>query len=555
MEYSGGLKQRIKTVDVVLGNTFCYNRGSRNDKEKKSDRKNGMCHGRGRKKMQKDEAGMIDCVKEYVMGIDLGTSSVKAVFMDRLGHIAATSSYPYEVEVPYPAYAQQNPEEWWNAARKAIQSAMQKAGICGKQIKGIGFSGQMHGLVALDKKGNVLFPAIIWMDQRTKKEASEIHQIVHEMGLDEELMNQPVAGMLVCSLLWVKRNRPELYNKIAYVILPKDYIRYRLGGTIETDETDAVGSLAFSVKKREWCSRLLKKLDISESLFPPVVRPYSVTGQVSRKAAEETGLREGTILAAGGADSAMQLTGNGIIREGILACNIGTGSQILAVTSIPLYDRKLRTQTLCHSIPGLWYLQGGSLNGGSTLNWLRNRLLKTETSYSQLDKAAGEVAAGCEGLTFLPYLSGERVPYQNPDARGVFFGLTMKQEQAHMVRAVMEGVVLNLRECLGFFDDLGIKKELLIASGGGARGKTWRQIQADVFDMPVYVTKTEEEACTGAAMMAAVGIGWFQDVREAAKIVVKMGEEVLYPIPEHVKVYEEKRQLFRELYGKLESMM
>lgn len=492
---------------------------------------------------------------EYVLGIDLGTSSVKTVCMDRGGQIAASSGHPYEVEVPYPAYAQQDPEKWWDAAKKGIRSAMQKAGICSEQVKGIGFSGQMHGLVALDKEGTVLFPAIIWMDQRTKKEAAKLKQLVWELGLYKELMNQPEAGMLICSLLWIKRNQPELYDRIARVMLPKDYIRYRLGGTIETDETDAVGSLVFSVKKREWCSRLLKELDISEALFPPVVKPYSVTGQVSQRAAEETGLKEGTVLTAGGADSAMQLTGNGIIREGTLACNIGTGSQILAVTSGPVYDRKLRTQTLCHSIPGLWYLQGGSLNGGSTLNWLRNRLLKTEAGYSLLDEAAGDVAAGCEGLTFLPYLSGERVPYQNPDAKGVFFGFTMKQEQAHMVRAVMEGVVLNLRECLGFFDDLGIKKELLIASGGGAKGRTWRQIQADVFDMPVYVTRTEEEACTGAAMMAAVGIGWFRDVREAAESIVKLEEEVVYPVPANVKVYEEKRQMFRELYGKLENMM
>lgn len=490
---------------------------------------------------------------EYVMGIDLGTSSVKAVLTDRGGKVAAAASCGYEVEIPERGYAQQRPEIWWEQTKRVIREVIKKGDVPSGQIKAVGFSGQMHGLVALDKEKHPLMPAIIWMDQRSREQQEEILKMVKEQHLEGELMNRPLPGMLICSLLWMKERAPEIYERTAHVLLPKDYIRLCLGGTIETDETDGAGSLAFSVRDRRWCHGLLENLKISREIFPPIVKPYDVTGNVTKKAAQETGLKEGTILVAGGADSAMQLTGNGVVKDHALALNIGTASQILSVTSKPVYDRKMRTQMLCHGVPGLWYRQCGSLNGGNVLGWLKNRVLKTDAGFRQLDMEAGKISAGSDGLIFLPYLAGERTPYENPDARGVFFGLSLEHRQAHMVRSVMEGVVLNLRECLDIFEEAGIHREslCLTASGGGARGRTWRQIQADVFRMPVYKTETEEEACTGAAIMAAVGAGWFLSVEEAAEVMAKTGEEAVYPIPENVKVYEEKRMIFRRIYSSL----
>lgn len=486
---------------------------------------------------------------EYVMGIDLGTSSVKAILMDRQGKTAAVAQKEYQVKTPKAGYAQQSPWEWWQQTKLAIRQVMESGKVCARQIKGIGFSGQMHGLVILDREKKVLMPAIIWMDQRSKKEQERILQIVKEEQLQSQLMNQPMAGMMICSLLWVKEHLPEIYEKAAYVMLPKDYIRFCLGGTIETDETDAGGSAGFSVRDREWCRKFLNRLGIPESLFPPVAKPYEIVGRVTQKAAEETGLAKGTILAAGGADSAMQLTGNGVVSEGTLCLNIGTAAQILTVMSKPCYDEMLRTQTLCHSAPGLWYAQCGSLNGGNALSWLRNKVLKTTDSYQKLDGEAGEVLAGSEGLFFLPYLAGERVPCQIPDGGGMFSGLSVRHERAHIIRSVMEGVVLNLRMCLDIFHEAGIEADwkFILSSGGGAKGPTWRQIQADVFGLPVYETEGEEEACTGAAMMAAVSLGWFSSAEEAAKTIVKRKPIPTEPVWEHREGYEETLERFRFL--------
>lgn len=476
----------------------------------------------------------MDCV----MGIDLGTSSVKAVLMNREGKLIAVGGREYGVAVPQAGYAVQDPREWWKKTKEAVSQVMRRAGIGPDMVKGIGFSGQMHGLVALDQEGEPLTFAIIWMDQRSVVQQKKILEIVRKKGLEGKLMNKPQAGMMICSLLWLKEKEPDIYKRTAHVLLPKDYIRYRFGGGFETDETDAGGSLAFSVKDRRWCRELLDALEISQDLFPEVKAPFEIAGAVTREAARETGLLEGTVLAAGGADSAMQLTGNGIVGEEMLCCNIGTASQILSVSRKPLYDRELRTQTLCHSVPGLWYLQCGSLNGGSTLRWLKEQILKTDKSYGRLDREAGRVPAGCCGLTFVPYLAGERAPYENPQAKGAFLGLSMGQEQAHMVRAVMEGVAMNLKLCYDIFQGIGLgSKEYLVVSGGGAKGETWRQILADVFNLPVYRTKSTEEASTGAALMAAVALGWFDSVEEGAEKAAGLKEEPTVPAERNVEVY------------------
>lgn len=492
---------------------------------------------------------------EYTIGIDLGTSSVKVALLSRPGEMAGAVSKEYGIHIPALGWAEQDPEEWWAAAKAAVQEALHACGATGRQVKGVGFSGQMHGLAALDKEGKPACPAIIWMDQRAGQESAGIQKIAEENGLTQKLMNRPVPGTLICSLLWLKRHRPAQFEKIRWVMPPKDYLRYRLCGEVFTDETDASAALAFSVAEGRWCWELLEKLGISPSLFPPIGKPYEICGKASPSAAREMGLEPGTPLAAGGADSAMQLVGNGAITPGTAACNIGTGAQVLAVSDRPVYDTQLRSQTFCHAAENTWYLQCGALNGGSALHWLKNQALQSNAGFGAFLQTAEGIPAGAEGLLFLPYLAGERNPHLDPDAKGIFFGLAMKHGQGHLVRAVMEGVAYNLRECMDILQAQGLPMARLVASGGGAKGRLWRQILADMFNTPVYTTETAQEACTGAAMMAAVGIGWYKDTADAVGKTVKLGNEATLPVAAHTAVYEGNRQRFRQLYESTRGLL
>lgn len=489
----------------------------------------------------------------YIAGIDLGTSSVKALIMKEDGTVLAVSHAGYEVMTPQMAYAEQEPEIWWNCTVKVVREALAKAGILAAEISGVGFSGQMHGLVALDKHKKLVAPAIIWMDQRSAEETKEIKAFAAEL-LETELLNQPGAGMMICSLLWLKKNNPSVYEKIDRVMLPKDYIRFRLTGRIGTEVSDACATLAFSVKNRCWCRELIKRAGLREDIWPEVGESFEVAGQVCKEAAKETGLWEQTKVIYGAGDSAAQLTGNGVVKEGVVACNIGTASQLAAVVKRPVYDKQMRLQTWCHAAPERWYVQGGTLNGGSTLGWLKKKILKEACSYAKMDALAEKTPAGAEGLLFLPFLAGERTPFMDPYARGVYFGMSMKHEQAHMIRATMEGVVFNLRECSKILDEMGIKKTRMISSGGAAKGNTWRQIQADILEMPVYTTKTEEEACQGAAILAAVGCNLYKSIEEACSEIVKINENPVEPIKENIKLYEKQQELFRELYLRVKDL-
>lgn len=489
----------------------------------------------------------------YLAGIDLGTSSVKALIMDRYGGVMAVSRREYDVMTPNTSYAEQEPGIWWECTVWAIKEAMERACIRPGELEGIGLSGQMHGLVALDRDKRPVAPAIIWMDQRSAEEADRIKHLASEL-MDTELLNQPAAGMMICSLLWLKVHRPDLYERTKHVMLPKDYIRFRLTGLIGTDATDACGTLAFSVNGRRWCRELIRRVGLKEDIWPETGMSSQAAGCVCPEAAVQTGLSEHTKVVFGAGDSSAQLTGNGVTEEGVLACNIGTASQIAAVVDRPLYDRQMRMQTWCHTVADRWYVQGGALNGGSTLSWLKKKVLRDERSYGELDAQAGQVPAGSEGLLFIPYLAGERTPFMDPHAKGVYFGLGLKHGQSHMIRAAMEGVLFNLKECSLVLDEMGIGRTRMISSGGAAKGLTWKQIQADILEMPVYTTKTEEEACQGAAILAAVGCGMYRDVKEACSRIVKVNECPVEPIMEHVKRYREQQALFKELYLKVKDL-
>lgn len=489
----------------------------------------------------------------YFMGIDLGTSSVKALIVDENGKIKGVGQAGYEVKTPCPGYAEQDPRIWWECTKAAVRECVQKSGLLPEQVSGIGMSGQMHGLVALDCEGKVIGNSLIHLDQRSFREKEEI---LEEAGplITEELMNRPGTGMLICSLLWIKRNCPSEYEKIHTVFSPKDYIRYQLTGEKATDYCDASATLAFDIKHKSWCKTLIRRLGLKEEIWPSVRYSHEIAGKISEIASKETGLCRGTKVVVGTGDCASALIGNGVTEEGIISCNIGTSSQIAAVTKASVLDEEMRCQLWCHGVPDTYVFQGGALNGGNTLNWFRNKVLKTDCSFEMLDKEAGRICPGCDGLIFLPYLAGERTPWNDPAARGVFFGLGLTHDRAAMTRAVMEGVIYNLRICKDIFDKKEICQERLISSGGGARGKAWRQIQADILDMLVYTTEVEEEACLGAAILAAVGTGSYDSVPGACEKMVSICPSVTEPIKTNVQYYRERQELFYELYESVKGL-
>lgn len=493
------------------------------------------------------------CDMRYIMGIDLGTSSVKALIVDEVGNIHGVGQVGYEILTPENGYVQQNPQDWWEATKKAIGQAIKKSDIPVDKIQGIGLSGQMHGMVVLDEKREVIGPAIIHLDARSTEERKLIQEKAADL-LHSELLNRPSTGMVICSLLWMKHNQPELYEKVAYVLLPKDYIRLKLTGEIYSEISDASATLAFSVKNRTWCRELFDRLELKSEIWPDVLESQEIAGKISKEVQAETGLNEHTTVVAGAGDCFAAMIGNGIIKKGIMTCNIGTSSQIAVVTDKPVYDSEMKCQLWCHAVPKVWAYQGGALNGGGTLSWVKNKVLCDESSFEAIDKKIQDVPAGSHGITFLPYLTGERTPFNNPKARGVYYGLSMNQNKYDILRATIEGVLYNLMECKKIFDEQQVSQNVLIASGGGARGMAWKQIQADMFAMPVHTTKTVEEACMGAAILAAVGTGIYRNVEEACQVMVKMEEKLVEPIADNIAFYQEGLKTFEELYGNLKGM-
>lgn len=489
----------------------------------------------------------------YIMGIDLGTSSVKALIADENGTVHGIGQVGYEILTPKAGYVQQDPQQWWEAAREAIGQALKKADVPATQIQGIGLSGQMHGMVVLDEKKTLLTSAIIHLDSRSVEERKRILEEATDL-IHSELLNQPSTGMVICSLLWLKNREPEIYEKVRYVLSPKDYIRMRLTGEWYSEFSDASATLAFSVKNRIWCQELFDRLDLKKDIWPEVLASQEVAGRITKEAQEETGLKEGTAVVAGAGDCFAAMIGNGIIKKGIMTCNIGTSSQIAVVTDRPMYDPAMQCQLWCHAVPDTWAFQGGALNGGGTLSWFKNKVLCDGASFEEIDREIQKVPAGSNGILFLPYLVGERTPFNNPKARGVYYGLSMEQGKYDMLRATIEGVVYNLLECKKIFDTLKIPQEMLIASGGGAKGMSWKQIQADMFSMPVHTTKTVEEACMGAAILAAVGTGIYGTIEEACERMVQIEETVVEPINENTAIYQEGLQTFEELYANLKGM-
>ena len=493
-----------------------------------------------------------------LLGIDIGTSGSKAVLIAPDGSVRAEATTEYPMAVPRPGWAEQDPEDWWKATVASIRQVLAHAG--GDGIAGIGLTGQMHGLVLLDEAGNVLRPCIMWNDQRTASQCAEIEQKVGRAKLIELAGKPALTGFTAGKILWVRENEPDVYRRAKHVLLPKDYVRYRLTGALAMDVADGSGTLLMDVRKRAWSDELLKLLDVPREWLPPLHESHEVVAAVSAEAASATGLQAGTPVVAGAGDQAAQSIGTGIAREGVVSVTIGTSGVVFAATNQYRFDPTGELHAYCHAVPDTWHLMGVTLSAGGSLRWFRDALCQEEQAEAQrtgrdvhdiITELAATAPAGSDGLLFLPYLTGERTPHADPNARGVFFGLSLRHTKAHMARAVLEGVTFSLRECIDLLCNLGQSCARVRVSGGGSRSVFWRQMMADVFGTEIVEVNVTQGAAYGAALLAGVGTGVYKNEEQACAIAVhEIGSTK--PAPDdgaYGEAYERYRSLYPALRG------
>jgi len=474
----------------------------------------------------------------YYIGIDVSTTATKALLMDAGGAVTAIGRSEYGYDTPRPLWSEQSPSLWWDAAIEAIAEALNVAGIGGAEVSALGLTGQMHGLVLLDADGRVVRPAILWNDQRTQLETDEIRDLIGRKRLIALTGNDALTGFTAPKLLWVRNNEPETYDRVAQVLLPKDYLRYRLTGEFASDKAGASGTLLFDLAARDWSSEMLDTLGFDREWFPSTHEGPAVTGVLTEDAAAATGLRVGTPVVAGGGDQSANGVGTGAIVEGVVAISVGTSGVVFAAADRPIIEPNGRLHAFCHAIPDTWHLMGVMLSAAGSYRWFRDAIAP-DRNFSELDEAAASVRPGSNGLIFLPYLTGERTPHPDPNARGAFVGLT-----------VMEGVALGLRDSVELMAseiELGEAR----VSGGGAASGLWVRIIADVIGRPVRLVGGEESAAHGAALLAATGDGGYATVGEAAAAGVSLGT-VIEPTAD-AKVYDEAYAVYRELYPALKA--
>lgn len=490
-----------------------------------------------------------------MLGIDSSTTATKAVLVGLNGHAVAVAAAEYGVDVPRRGWSEQHPGLWWEATQRAVGQALDSAGVSGRDVAAVGLTGQMHGSVLLDGAGGVVRPALLWNDQRTAAQCDEIRQRVGARRLIELTGNDALTGFTAPKLLWVREHEPEHWARVSHVMLPKDYVRYCLTAQIATDVADASGTLLLDVAARSWSSGVLDALDLDPSLLPALHEGPAVTGAVTADAAQATGLREGTPVVAGGGDQAANAVGVGAVAPDIGALSLGTSGVVFVPTASPLIEERGRVHSFCHAVPQTWHVMGVMLSAAGSLRWYRDTLAPG-TSFSTLVADAADIAPGANGLRFLPYLTGERTPHPDPDARGAFIGLTVGHSRAHLTRAVLEGVAFGLRDGLEVMRASGasVPREFR-ASGGGTRSQLWRQIVADVLNVPVVTVGTSEGAAFGAAALAAVAAGWFDSVHDAATGLVTPHETTAPIRPDaYSGAYDSYRSMYPALRGVFASL-
>ena len=497
----------------------------------------------------------------YVIGIDLGTSGTKTVLFDQTGKVIASHTIEYPLYQPQNGYAEQDPADWREAAFATVRAVMDKSGVSASDVKGIGLSGQMHGLVMLDEKGEVLRRSIIWCDQRTAAECEEITAKVGAERLIEITANPALTGFTASKILWVRNHEPAIYAKCRHILLPKDYVRYCLTGEFATEVSDASGMQLLDIPKRQWSEEVLEKLDIDKSLLAKVYESPEVTGTLTADAAAKCGLQAGIIVVGGAGDNAAAAVGTGVVKDGRAFTTIGTSGVVFAHTSGITIDPKGRVHTFCCAVPGAWHVMGVTQGAGLSLKWFRDQFCDTEKStarlmgvdeYYLMDKAALASPIGANKLLYLPYLMGERTPHLDPNARGVFFGLSGMHTKRDMLRAVMEGVTYSLRDCVEVCREMGVNVSDMMACGGGGSSPVWRQMLADLYGCPVKTADSKEGPALGVAILAMVGAGLYASVPEACDAIIHTAN-VQEPAAENVPEYEKYYQMYRRIYPALKE--
>lgn len=497
----------------------------------------------------------------YLLGVDIGTSGTKTVLFDEHGNTVSSSLVEYPLYQPKAGWAEQSPEDWWNAVKTGIARAVAASGVDAADIAGVGLSGQMHGLVMLDRDNRVLRRSIIWCDQRTSAECEFMNSLVGKEKLISITANPAMTGFTASKLLWVKNNEPEIYEKCAHVLLPKDYIRFMLTGEFAAEVSDGSGMQLMDVAGRCWSSELISLLGLDMGMLAPLYESVEITGRITPQVAAETGLKAGTPVVGGAGDQAAGGVGNGIVTPGAVSATIGTSGVVFAHTENMTVDPKGRVHTLCHAVPGCWHVMGVTQAAGLSLKWFRDNFCSPEMTAAELmgvdpyvlmDKEAARVAPGCDGLFYLPYLMGERTPHLDPNARGAFIGLSARHNRADMLRAVMEGVGYSMKDCLEIIRGMDVPVKEIRASGGGGKSPLWRQMMADMFGRTVVTTTSSEGPALGVAILAGAGTGVYSSVQQGCEVCIKRNT-----VQKHDRsaaaVYRKSYPVYKKLYKSLKS--
>lgn len=492
----------------------------------------------------------------YLLGIDLGTSGTKTVLFTGDGLAVSSATVEYPMAQPKNGWAEQNPADWWDAAARTIAAVLKKSGIDSGDIAGIGLSGQMHGLVMLDARGEVLRPSIIWCDQRTAAECAEITALIGAERLIQITANPALTGFTAGKIRWVQKHEPELYEKCRHILLPKDYLRYKLTGEFATEVSDASGMQLLDVPKRRWSGEMLSALGVDPALLGTVYESPELTGRVSESAAALTGLKAGTPVAGGAGDNAAAAVGTGVVRDGRAFTTIGTSGVVFAHTDHITIDPQGRVHTFCCAVPGAWHVMGVTQAAGLSLKWFRDQFCDAEKqaaasmgvdSYELMNKEIEQSPLGANDLYYLPYLMGERTPHLDADCRGVFFGLSAMHQKRDLMRAVMEGVTYSLNDCVNVLRGMGVSPARMLACGGGGKSPLWRQMLADMFACPVCTLQNTEGPALGVAILAGVCAGLYGAVPEACDQMIRVQTEQ-QPDPARSKQYQKRYAVYASLY-------
>lgn len=487
----------------------------------------------------------------YLLGLDIGTSGTKTVLFDEHGNVMAEATGTYPLSQPQNGWAEQDPADWWRAVCETVPAVMRKSGVDKNAVVGIGLSGQMHGLIMLNSAGEVLRPAILWCDGRTAGQCREMERILGRERLIAITGSAAMEGFTASKILWVRENEPDVFEKCKHILLPKDYVRYRLCGTFAIDMADASGTQLLDISRREWSREVCDALGVDMSLLPTAMESPEVSGYLRADVADTLGLPVGIPVAAGGGDNACAALGSGVCREGKAFTTVGTSGVIVAHTDTVRIDADARYHAFCAAVPGAWHMLGTTQAAGGSLNWFRNQIAP-EYSYKELDALCAALPIGADNLLFLPFLMGERNPLLGIKARGVFFGLSAIHQKAHMARAVMEGVSYSLYDLLEVFRSVGAPCDDMLLCGGGAKSPFWAQMFADVYGIPVKTGTSGESACLGAAILGGCAAGVYASVEEGCDATVQMGKSYAVCGDDH-DTYMHFYRIYRNLYPGLRA--